>query len=262
MSPIQDTGPARQIADALRTEIRNGTYQPGEKLPSLRELCERHGVSRNTAAKAYAILRNEGVVTTRYGSGAYVRSSDPRLIRRLGPDRYARSRWDVTTVDAFPDERADGDPRPQQGGQTQEVTRVQADERTAAALGIEAGREVWQRARVVTRDGEPTHTMTSWYRAEDVDGTPLVDDRPGIAGQRGGFAVLTDQGLPPHHITEDLYARMPTVEEARQLDIPDGEPVVVVHRVTVTAEGRPVEYARGVHRASRFSWRYSYDIPD
>jgi GntR family transcriptional regulator len=260
MSPTQDTGPARQIADALRADIRNGNYRPGEKLPSLRELCERHNVSRNTAAKAVAILRNEGLVSTRYGAGAYVRTSHP--IRRLGPDRYARSRWDVTTVDAFPDELADADATQQQGGQTQEVARVQADARTAAALGIEAGTEVWQRARVMTRDGEPTHTMTSWYRAEDVDGTPLVDDRPGIAGRRGGFAVLTDQGLPPKHITEDLYARMPTAEEARQLDMPDGEPVVVVYRVTVTAEGRPVEYARGVHRASRFAWRYDFDIPD
>ncbi|MET8866560.1 GntR family transcriptional regulator [Nonomuraea sp. NPDC004580] len=262
MSPTQDTGPARAIADALRSDIRNGTYRPGEKLPSLRELCERHSVSRNTAAKAITLLRNEGLVSTRYGSGAYVRDAQLHLVRRLGPDRYARSRWDVTTVDAFPSELAAGAPTTQQGGQTQEVQRVEADVRIAAALGIEAGEEVWQRARLVTRDGEPTHTMTSWYKMDDVNGTPLVDERPGIAGRRGGFAVLTDRGLAPSHIEEDLYARMPTVEEARRLGMPGGEPVVVVHRVTTTADGRPVEYARGVHRASRFSWRYGFDIPD
>ena len=101
----------------------------------------------------------------------------------------------------------------QQGHQTQEVSPVEADERTAAALGIEAGAPVYERARVMTRDGAPTHTMTSYYRAADVEGTPLVDPTPGIAGRGGGFQVLTEQGLPPHEIAEELTARMPTAEE-------------------------------------------------
>jgi len=262
MSPTQDSGPAARIADALRAAIRDGTYQPGQKLPSLREIGAQHGVNINTAAKAISLLVEEGLVTTRYGGGSYVRDAQLHLVRRLGPDRYARSRWDVTEVPVYPTETGDSQPTTQQGGQTQTVRRIPATERIAAALGIDPGTEVVERARVVTREGEPTHTMTSWYRAEDVDGTPIVDDRPGIAGRRGGFAVLTDRGLPPHHIEEDLYARMPTREEAQQLRMPRGEPVVVVHRTTTTAEGRPVEYAIGVHRAARFSWHYGFDIPD
>ncbi len=114
----------------------------------------------------------------------------------------------------------------------------------------------------MSRDGVSTHTMTSYYRREDVEGTPLVDPRPGIAGQRGGFAILSDRGLEPHEITEDLRARMPTVDEATLLELPDGEPVVEIHRVTRTAEGRVVEYAVGVHAASRFLWSYTFAIPD
>jgi GntR family transcriptional regulator len=260
MSPELDTGPARRIADALRADITEGRLQPDEKLPTVRDLAAQHQVSRNTAAKAITMLRNEGLVTTKYGSGTYVRGSHP--VRRLGPDRYARSRWQVTTVEAYTDELANEGSAQQQGGQSQEVHLVEADERTAAVLEIEAGQQVWERARVMTRDGTPTHTMTSWYRREDVEGTPLVNDRPGIAGRSGGFQVLTEQGLPPARITEDLYARMPTAEETVLLDLPAGEPVVVVHRVTKTVDGRPVEYARGVHTASRFAWRYDYDIPD
>ncbi|GAA4203053.1 hypothetical protein GCM10022252_60100 [Streptosporangium oxazolinicum] len=121
---------------------------------------------------------------------------------------------------------------------------------------------MYERARLITRDGAPTHTMTSYYRPADVEGTPLVDQSPGIAGRGGGFQVLTEQGLEPHEITEDLSARMPTTEEALLLELPTGEPVVEVRRVTRTADGQAIEYARGVHAASRFVWSYTYDIPD
>ncbi|MGW5683727.1 UTRA domain-containing protein [Nonomuraea sp. NPDC003754] len=183
-------------------------------------------------------------------------------VRRLGPDRYARSRWHVTTVDAYADMRNNSARAQQQGHQTQDVSLVEADEVVAAALGIEVAAAVYERARVMTRAGVPTHTMTSYYRQADVEGTPLVDPRPGIAGGGGGFQVLTDQRLPPYEITEDLSARIPTAKEALLLQLTDGEPVVEVQRITRTAEGRPIEYARGVHVASRFAWSFTYPIPD
>jgi GntR family transcriptional regulator len=70
------------------------------------------------------------------------------------------------------------------------------------------------------------------------------------------------QGLEPDHMTETFYARMPTPEELTQLDLPAGEPVMVLHRTTHTASDVPVEFARGIHAASRFSWTYSFKIPD
>lgn len=260
MSPEKDTGPARQIADALRADITEGRLAPGAKLPAVRTLAQQHGVSRNTAQKAVTILQAEGLVITRYGSGAYVKETHER--RRVGKDRYARSRWSVTTVEAHRGEHPDGEPVVQQGSQDQTVSRVPADEETAAALGVELGAEVIERDRVISRNGQKTHTMTSYYRVEDVADTAIEDARPGIAGRGGGFAVLAERGLPPEEMTEDLFARMPTAEEVERLELPPGEPVVELHRVTRTADGRPIEYARGIHAASRFVWSYTFTIPD
>jgi GntR family transcriptional regulator len=260
MSPEAQTGPASRIVNDLRAAIAEGRLAPGEKLPPVRDLQEQYGVSRNTAAKAVAQLRSEGLITTRYGSGAYVREAHP--VRRLGPDRYARSRWANVTVEAHTDDRPDSETVQQHGSQTQEVNLVEADERIAAALGVEPGTQVYERSRVMTRDGHPTHTMASYYRVEDVEGTAIVDDRPGIAGRGGGFQILTEQGLPPEEMTEDLFARMPNTDEMVLLELPPGEPVVELHRVTRTADGRVIEYARGVHAASRFLWSYTFKIPD
>jgi GntR family transcriptional regulator len=251
---------AQRIADDLRAEISKGHFPPGGKLPVNRELAERYGVARATAERAISLLEAEGLVISRHGSGTYVREAHP--IRRLGPDRYARHRWQQTTVDAYSNHRADGEHVEQRGSQTQTVELVPANEQVAAALDVPPGTLVYERARVMTREGVATHTMTSYYPPGTVDGTPLIDSRPGMAGRSGGFQVLADRGLVPHQITEDLFARMPTSEEARILDLPPGEPVVEVHRTTRTAEGRVIEYAQGVHTASRFVWSFTYDIPD
>lgn len=258
MSPEPQTGPASRIADDLRAAITEGRLQPGAKLPPVRDLADRYGVSRNTAAKAIGTLRSEGLIVTRYGSGAYVRESHP--IRQLGPDRYARSKWQTTIVQAYTEDHRET--IEQEGGQTQDVRRVPADAEIAAALGIEAGDVVVERARIVDREGDVTHTVTSYYRLEDVEGTPIEDDRPGMAGRRGSLAILSERGLEPHEITENLKARMPTVDEAVTLNLPPGEPVVEMMRWTRTADGRTIEYAKGVHAASRFEWSFPFEIPD
>ncbi|MGI5493862.1 GntR family transcriptional regulator [Microtetraspora malaysiensis] len=260
MSPEAKTGPAWRIAEEIRAQIKRGEYQPGDRLPSRNELIERHGISYKTAGKAIAHLVNAGLVTTRYGSGAYVRGDHE--VRVVGPHRYSRAKWAVTTTEAHQDETGQGEPITRQGGQTQEVRREPADELTAAKLGVEPGAEVVVRDRVMTSDGQRTHTMTSYYRPEDVAGTPIEDQRPGIAGGGGGFAVFTERGLEPRQMTERIFARMPTAEEMNKLGLPPGEPVVELHRTTRTEAGQVIEFARGVHSASRFAWEYTFDIPD
>ncbi|MCT1867711.1 UTRA domain-containing protein [Dermabacter sp. p3-SID358] len=118
------------------------------------------------------------------------------------------------------------------------------------------------RSRLVKREGRPTHSLTSYYRESDVAGTPPVDPTPGPAGRGGGFAVLTLQGLEPHEVTEAFSSRMPTPDEIALLEIPAGEPVMVMERTVRTATGHPVEFAIGVHRASLFSWQYTFEMPD
>lgn len=74
--------------------------------------------------------------------------------------------------------------------------------------------------------------------------------------------MFHELGLEPDHMTEELQARMPTPAEIEQLELPPGEPVVILKRTTYTADETVIEYALGVHAASRFSWSYSFQMPD
>lgn len=61
---------------------------------------------------------------------------------------------------------------------------------------------------------------------------------------------------------EQLFARQPTPDEVKLLQLPPGEPVVELHRTTYTASDTVVEFAIGVHAASRFAWEYDFKVPD
>jgi GntR family transcriptional regulator, arabinose operon transcriptional repressor len=62
----------RQIYQELLREIQNGTYQPGDRLPSEAVLGKRFDASRITVAKAIQQLQNEKLVSRISGSGTYV----------------------------------------------------------------------------------------------------------------------------------------------------------------------------------------------
>ncbi|HEX8659273.1 MAG TPA: GntR family transcriptional regulator [Hymenobacter sp.] len=47
-----------QLADTIEGLIRQGVWQPGEKVPSVRQLRAQHGVSLSTAFQAYYQLDN------------------------------------------------------------------------------------------------------------------------------------------------------------------------------------------------------------
>ena len=108
---------------------------------------------------------------------------------------------------------------------------------------------MYARARLVKEGTQPTHTLTSYYRPEHVEGTRIVDPTPGPAGRGGGFRVLYDAGYEIDHMKEELFARVPTTDEVKLLQLPPGEPVVELHRTTYTADGTVVEFAIGVHAA-------------
>lgn len=82
-TPSQDapsTDSARlyqQVAASISGAIADGTYQPGHRLPSERDLADEFGVSRPTVRRAVIALEMRGLLEARQGSGVYVRLDQP-----------------------------------------------------------------------------------------------------------------------------------------------------------------------------------------
>lgn len=88
LSSIEPRRLYRQIADQIRTLIRNGEFMPGARLPPERDLARDLGVSRPSVREALIALEVEGLVDVRIGSGIYVRKL-PNGDARDGADALA-----------------------------------------------------------------------------------------------------------------------------------------------------------------------------
>lgn len=67
------------LADRIRTMIREGTLEEGQRIPSIRRLSRQFSVSKATVQEAYRLLEDQGLVEARSRSGYFVR---PAHLRR------------------------------------------------------------------------------------------------------------------------------------------------------------------------------------
>lgn len=77
--PIAVSRLYRMIANQIKEKIAAGTYLPGARLPSERELSEMLEVSRPSVREALIALEIEGWVDVRVGSGVYVTPLEAHL---------------------------------------------------------------------------------------------------------------------------------------------------------------------------------------
>lgn len=61
-----------QIIDNLRSQIAAGILQPGDKLPSVRELATQLSINPNTIQRAYREMEANGMIQTIPGKGCFV----------------------------------------------------------------------------------------------------------------------------------------------------------------------------------------------
>ena len=81
-----------QIYQELLAQINQGTYPPGSKLPSEKELAEAYNVSRITSKKAMDTLAADGVISRTPGRGTF-KYWDLRTGKARGaPDASVRPR--------------------------------------------------------------------------------------------------------------------------------------------------------------------------
>jgi GntR family transcriptional regulator len=72
-----DVNLREQLSTQIVLGILCNELAPGDRLPSTRELAQRHGIHPNTASAAYKELEDEGWLEVRHGSGVYVRATRP-----------------------------------------------------------------------------------------------------------------------------------------------------------------------------------------
>ncbi|MEV4433438.1 winged helix-turn-helix domain-containing protein [Streptomyces sp. NPDC049555] len=68
----------RQVAEVIRQRIKDGTYPPRTRVPSVAQLTEEFGIAGMTAYKVLRALREEGLTYTEPGLGSFVSKDLPK----------------------------------------------------------------------------------------------------------------------------------------------------------------------------------------
>jgi GntR family transcriptional regulator len=76
----------RQIIDQILGGIASGALQPGDQLPTVRQLAVDLAINPNTVVRAYRELEIRGVLTTQQGIGTFITREQVR------PDEAERQR--------------------------------------------------------------------------------------------------------------------------------------------------------------------------
>ena len=71
-----------QIIERVQMDIITGRYQPGDKLPSVRDLAQEAAVKPNTMQKALSELERSGLIYSQRTSGRFI-TEDKELIHQM-----------------------------------------------------------------------------------------------------------------------------------------------------------------------------------
>ncbi|MFE4857331.1 GntR family transcriptional regulator [Streptomyces sp. NPDC056670] len=238
----------RGVADDLRGRISAGDFDVERKLPGERHLRDHYGVSLMTVRQALGVLRDEGLIEARQGSGWFLAEWKPivrNALRRLYSEHWdeARSMWDVDVE-----------------GRQWEVVDPQVDfpvvpDDVARVLGLESGAKAWRRDRKYVVDAVPVMRATSYIPDEFARDTRITEID---TGEGGIYARLEEAGHEPVAFREQVRCRLATPAEVDDLHLAAGAPVIEQHRVASQEDGRVVELNRMVLDASRFLLVYDF----
>lgn len=245
---------SRQIASDLREEILRGDLLPGALLPSERQLIERYRTTKSTASKAISILLAEGLVTTEFGRGTFVRHRPP-LRRVSAARRHAAHRnagrpvFDIQAIaqGQVPSRRM------------LFVGRRGVPVHSAEWLKVPPGTDVVVRQRLQLLDGEAAVLSTSYYPLWMASGTRLELPE---ALPEGPDEFIEQLGHQFSHGIEIFRAAMPTPEETDLLALRPGVPVVHMWEVDYDRQGQPLQVAHDIYAADRHEFAYEWSETD
>jgi GntR family transcriptional regulator len=136
------------------------------------------------------------------------------------------------------------------------VTPEPAPGAIAERLSVPVGAGLVRRDMVLMLDGEPAALASSWFRADLVEGSPIVRPEKVPGGVHGELARLAGE---LGDAREELVARMPTPSESTALRLPPGTPIVELWRTIPAADGRILETTRFRFDGARY--QFAYTVP-
>ncbi len=228
-----DSGVRLPKAYRVRTQIERIIRESdeGDPVPSERELAARFEVARETVRQALRDLLVEGRIR-RQGRGTVV--SRPKLVQPLSLRSYTEAALSLGR---------------QPGRVLVGWDDVPADAESADALGVAVGATVMHLERVLLADGEKIGVESTYLTVERFGGL-----RASYDPTTSLYAALRAAGVVLGAARERIETVLASPREAALLECTTALPMILLHRRTVDADGRPIERVRALYRGDRIAF--------
>jgi GntR family phosphonate transport system transcriptional regulator len=214
----------KAIATSLRSDIVEGLYSQGKKLPTEAVLAARFGVNRHTVRQALGALADEGIVHARRGAGVFVAMTptDYPIGRRV------RFHQNLTDAGRSPAKKV----------LLLETRTAHASE--AEALQLEIGARVHVYEGLSLTESQPIALFRSVFPADRLPDLPShLRNNPSVTEglAQSGVADFT-------RASTRVNAKLATATQALHLRIAEHAPILRTISVNAAPDGSPIEVGR------------------
>ncbi|MGD1991743.1 MAG: GntR family transcriptional regulator [Anaerolineae bacterium] len=241
---LEQEGPEplyQQIRRILTGWIEDGKLKAHDRIPSERELCERFNVSRMTVRQALAKLKEDDLIYTQQGKGAFVseRNSPFRLSFVLtGYSEESSPRaWPLAS--RFLDSRV-----------------IAASPELADAMHIAPGDEVVRVERLRVLRDTPIARQTVHVPHRFCPG--LADQEFKAEGVLD--TIWREYQLRPFHARQSVTASLTSAQDMQLLQLSAPLPMLILERTSFLANGTPIELSNSAYRADFFNLLLTLDL--
>lgn len=227
-----------QIMRALEERIMDGTWIPGDRLPSENELRSHFGASRTSVRDALERLESSELISRKQGKGAFVEAA------------RSPSAWTLPSAPSLLGEHIEGG----QSALSSKVLRggIELLPPGAAAAFRGRGSEqeafgfVLERVRSVVEGRRAVHVVNHMPRRFHGLLPELRNPRASL------YATVTRvTGVRIARMHRTIEAAVADHALARLLEIEPGHPIVVVEAVAYDHDGEPIDFSRASVRTDR-----------
>lgn len=213
----------RKVAADLREAITTGAFGEAGRLPAEGALAEQYGVSRGTVRQALAVLRSDGLVTSRRGTRRVV----------LGTARV-QSFSELLSFTHWAYSMGE-----EPGGILDSLVRRPADAAERDQLRLEPGSEVYVTVRLRTLSGKPVMVERTIYPPRV--GVIVAELPPDVVSHT---EVLREHGILFTDADHTIDIVAANADDARLLGCRRGGPLLRERRRTTDPTGTPVEWSQ------------------
>lgn len=226
-----------QLTRILLEDISSGRWPPGRQIPTEEELCKIYDVSKTTVRQAVSNLVSEGYLMRVQGKGTFVNSALPAIglamKTRLTQDMFGKE-VNVEREILFSGIREPfADAR----------NYLKTDDKIYYILC----------RRMV--NGEPVYLEESFIPQQLVPGIEQIEK-----ACKSIYSVLQQ------YCIKRIFKAIQTIEVrevrgdyARNLDIEEGVPVLVVHRLLLSSDNNPIAYTKFLGRSGTYKFQTEFE---